>query len=83
MKLSEFIMLTQEEKRLAVVNEGVPIAQRVLLDYMIFLFQLPGFYVETFCCRESKEVKEYRVFHKAEHLTPYLGAISIDDLLKE
>ena len=80
MKLSEFIVLTQEEKRFAVVKEGVPIAQRGLLNYMIFLYQLPGFYVETVCCKQSKEITEYRVFHNAAHLVPYLNAIQIDDL---
>jgi hypothetical protein len=78
MKLSEFIMLPQEEKRSAVLQEGVPVAQRKWLNYMVFLFQLPDFYVETFCCRESKEVREYRVFHNPEHLRPYLQTISID-----
>lgn len=28
MRLSEFIVLTQEEKRLTVVNEGVPLAKK-------------------------------------------------------
>ena len=78
MKLSEFIVLPQEEKRSAVLQEGVPVAQRKWLNYMVFLFQLPDFYVETFCCQESKEVQEYRVFHNPEHLRPYLQRISID-----
>lgn len=78
MKLSEFIMLSQEEKRFAVVHEGVPVAQRKWLNYMVFLFQLPDFYVETFCCQESKEVQEYRVYHNPEHLRPYLQPVSID-----
>ncbi len=83
MKLSEFIVLTQEEKRFTVLHEGVPVAQRPFLEYMIFLFQLPGFYVETFCCTTTKEVKEYRVYHDAAHLIPYFNSIQIDDLLKE
>ena len=80
MKLSEFIVLTQEEKRAVVVQQGVALTQRKLLDYMVFLFQLPGFYVETVCCKQSKEITEYRVFHNAAHLVPYLNAIQIDDL---
>jgi len=48
---------------------------------MVFLFQLPDFYVETFCCLETKEIREYRAFHTANHLTPYLDAIEIDKLL--
>ena len=83
MKLSEFIGLTQEEKRFTVLQEGVPIAKMEILNYMVFLFQLSDYYVETFCCRESKEIREYRVFHNAEHLTPYLEAIPIEHLLKK
>ena len=54
-----------------------------VLNYMVFLFQLPHFYVETYCCQETKEIREYRVFHNAEHLTPYLEAIPIHYLLKK
>jgi hypothetical protein len=77
MRLSEFIMLPQEEKRAAVLQEGVPVAQRKLVDYMVFLFQLPDFYVETFCCKQTKEVQEYRVFHNPAHLRPYLEVFSL------
>jgi hypothetical protein len=83
MKLSEFMLLTQEEKRSTVLQEGVPIAKMEILNYMVFLFQLPNYYVEAYCCQESKEIREYRVFHKAEHLTPYLEAIPLEQLLKK
>lgn len=78
MKLSEFFALSQEEKRFAVTHEGVPIAKRVVNDYMVFLFQLPKFYVETYCCQATKEIREYRVFHNLKHLEPYLEAIKIE-----
>jgi len=81
MKLSEFIVLTQQEKRLTVIQEGVPIAKRHFNNYMVFLFQLPNYYVETFCCLESKAIEEFRVFHNPSHLAPYLDEISIDNLL--
>ncbi|HET9055325.1 MAG TPA: hypothetical protein VFN30_00625 [Chitinophagaceae bacterium] len=83
MKLSEFIELSQEEKRAAVLKEGVAIAKRELLTTMVFLFQLPGFYVETYCSKESKAIVEYRVYHQVGQLTTYLDAISLEDLLKE
>ena len=82
MKLSEFIGLSQEEKRFIVLHEGAPIAKREILNYTVFLFQLSGYYVETYCCQESKEIREYRMFPNAEHLTPYLEAIPIEHLLK-
>ena len=83
MKLSEFILLTQEEKRFIVLQEGVAIAKMEVFNYLVFLFQLPHFYVETYCNRETKEIHEYKVYHKAEHLTPYLEAIPIHHLLRK
>ena len=82
MKLSEFIVLPKEEKRSAVLQLGVALAKWKSQKEMVFLFQLPDFYVETFCCQESKEIVEYRVYYNAEHLTPYLDAIPIDNLLR-
>ena len=81
MKLSEFIVLNQEEKRFAVLHEGVPVAQRQLSDYMIFLFRLPGYFVETYCSKDTKAVQEYRVFHNPAHLPPYLDGLSIEELM--
>ncbi len=83
MKLSEFIELSQEEKRATVLKEGVALAKRELLYSVVFLFQLPGFYVETYCNKQSKEIVEYRLYHDVEQLTPYLEGIPLDDLLRE
>ena len=81
MKLSEFIALTKEQKRYTVLREGVPIAKRQVLHHMVFLFQLPEYYVETFCSFESKEIREFRIFQDPKYLTPYLDAIPLDNLL--
>lgn len=81
MKLSEFIALTEEQKRSTVLTQGVAIAKRHLRDHLVFLFQLPEYYVETYCCYKSKEILEYRVFQNTKQLTPYLNDISIDHLL--
>ncbi|MBI2731588.1 MAG: hypothetical protein HYX40_12715 [Sphingobacteriales bacterium] len=80
MKLSEFMVLTTEEKRAILVKEGVPIAKRDLLKHMVFLFQLSGYYVETYCSKQSKAIEEYRVFHDPEFLIPYLQAINIEKM---
>ncbi len=70
MRLSEFIVLTQEEKRFTVVNEGVPLAKKELSEEMVFLFRLPGFFVETHFSKQTKEIREYLVFHHSPALTP-------------
>ena len=81
MKLSEFIALPEDHKRSAVLTEGVAIAKRELANQLVFLFQLQEYYVETFCCCQSKEILEYRVLHNTRQLTPYLEQIKIDHLL--
>ncbi len=82
MKLSEFIALPEDHKRLIVMTQGVAIAKRELANSLVFLFQLNEFYVETFCCNKSKEILEYRVFENTKHLNPYLECIEISHLLK-
>ena len=81
MKLSEFIALTEDQKRSTVLTKGVAIAKRNENDQLFFLFQLPEYYVETYCCIESKEIVEYRVFQNTKQLAPYLESIRIDHLL--
>lgn len=83
MKLSEFIVLPLEEKKITVTHQGVPIAKREFFDYMIFLFRLTDFYVETYCSKTTKAVEEYRAFFNTDHLGLYLESIPLDDLLKE
>lgn len=81
MRLSDFILLSEEEKKLAVFHHGVPLAKRENAYCKVFLFQLEGYYVETVCNTTSKAIEEYRVFGDTQLLWPYLQAIPIDDLL--
>jgi len=81
MKLSDFILLNEEEKKLTVLHEGVLIAKRFSSDDMVFLFQLESYYVETYCNIANKTIKEYRIFDNIKPLHPYLEAISLDNLL--
>lgn len=81
MKLSDFIVLNEEEKKLTVLHEGVLVGKRIHTDCMVFLFQLDNYYVETFCNLEKKAIEEFRVFDTTKPLNPYLDAIKIDDLL--
>ena len=81
MKLSTFIMLSEEDKRSTVFRQGVPLAQREDDSRKIFLFQLENFYVETVCNKQNKAIEEYRVFGDTQLLQPYLQAIPINDLL--
>jgi hypothetical protein len=81
MRLSDFILLDEQQKKLIVLHEGVLIGKRVDIDLMVFLFQMDSYYVETFCNRANKSIQEFRIFDNMEFLAPYLDAISIDELL--
>ena len=81
MKLSEFIGLSDDQKRSTVLTQGVAIAKRSLTDQVAFLFQFPDYYVETFCGNENKEIQQYYVFQDTDQLAPYLDEIRIDQLM--
>jgi hypothetical protein len=81
MKLSDFILLNGEEKKLTVLHQGVLIAKRNNSDCMVFLFQIGNYYVETYCNLENRAIEEFRAFDHVNPLNPYLDAIRIDDLL--
>ena len=80
MRLSDFILLNEDEKKAAVLHQGVLLAKRSSFDSLIFLFQLGSYYVEAYCNPEDKAVEEYRVFDSGMLLNSYLEAIPIDDL---
>jgi hypothetical protein len=81
MRLSEFMRLDAEQKKLTVLHQGVLIGKRDTAHCKVFLFQLGYYYVETHCNRSNKQVEEFRVFDDTDDLSPYLHSISIDDLL--
>jgi hypothetical protein len=81
MKLSEFILLNEEDKKCAVMKNAVALAQRVYPDFIIFLFQLNNYYVEAYCNKASKAIEEYRVLPDTNAISHYLEAIPIDDLI--
>ena len=81
MRLSEFILLNEQEKKSAVLHRGVLLAKRSNLESMVFLFQLGSYYVEAYCDPEKKAIEEYRMFDNIDSLSPYLDAIPLDNLL--
>lgn len=81
MKLSEFILLNEGEKKQAVYNKAVVLARRTYPDVIIFLFQLEDYYIETYCNVSNKAIEEYRVLPDTNAIGQYLEAIHIDDIL--
>jgi hypothetical protein len=81
MKLSDFIMLNEEEKKLAVLHRGILVAKRNNSTHFFFLFQMDRFYIETCCRIKTKDIEGYKMFHHLKLLEPYLETIAIEDLL--
>jgi hypothetical protein len=81
MKLSEFLLLSEADKKSAIMNEAVPLAQRTYRDMVIFLFQLEDYYVEAYCNTASKAIEEYCILPDTNAICHYLEAITIDELL--
>lgn len=82
MRLSDFIVLGEEEKKGTVLHRGVLLAKRDSKNCKVFLFRLGDYYVEMFCNRQSKAVEEFRAFGNTRLLSPYLHTIPLDDLLR-
>jgi AAA+ ATPase superfamily predicted ATPase len=81
MKLSEFILLNEAEKKWSVMNRAVPLAQGRYRDMIVFLFQLEDYYVEAYCNVADKTIEEYRVLPDTNAIRHYLDAIPIDNLM--
>jgi hypothetical protein len=81
MKLSEFILLSETEKKWLVTHRAAPLAQTTYAHLIVFLFQLEDFYVEAYCNIEDKTIDEYRILPDTNALRHYLEAIPIDELL--
>ncbi|MBG9378557.1 hypothetical protein I5907_20140 [Panacibacter sp. DH6] len=81
MKLSEFILLSEAEKKWSVMHKAVPLARRTYPHVVVFLFQLEDYYVEAFCNVADNRIDEYRVLPDTNAIRHYLDAIPIDELL--
>ena len=82
MTLSDFILLSLEQKGYVALHEGVLVAKRTTTEHLIFLFQINTFYLEMFCSLKSRSIEEMRMFDETKLLNPYLETIEINDLFK-
>ena len=80
MKLSDFIVLDDVQKKDVLLHQGVLVAKRNSTDCMFFLFQMENYYVESEFYKENKTIKEFRAFMNPKSLVPYLD-MPLDDLM--
>jgi hypothetical protein len=81
MRLSDFVLLSEENKKSTLLHEGMLVAKRKQSGNLIFLFQVDAFYVELYGNMATKRVDEYKAFYNTEALHPYLDSIPLDGLL--
>ena len=81
MKLSDFILLNEKEKKHTVLHQGVLVAKRKTASRVTFLFDVENFYVEACFNTGSKDIEEFRMFDSARLPQLYLDNIRLDDLL--
>lgn len=81
MKLSDFILLNEEEKKRVLLHDGVLVGKRHYSGCMVFLFQFPSYYVESYFHLQTKKVEEFRTYTDTGALHAYLEGISISGLL--
>ena len=81
MKLSEFILLNEAEKKCAIMKQAVPLAQRTYSDMVIFLFFFFFFFLVAYCNTADKSIEKYCILPDINAICHYLEAIPIDELL--
>ena len=77
----DFDALDTKAKDFAVTNRGVLLAIRQEPKYFISLYEMNGFYVETFYHIKSRSVIHFRCFTATDLLDPYLDQITLAELL--
>ncbi len=81
MKLSDFLLLNEEQKKTTVLHQGVLVGKRKDDVTISFLFQLNHFYVEACFDVKSRLLREYRMFLSSVLLEQYLDKLELDGLI--
>lgn len=83
MTLYDFNKLEMQDKCNALSSFGVQIADRLheaMQDTIIYLYQLPQFYVEVFYDVWEERPKRFLSFSSLDRLVPYLEEIDISEI---
>lgn len=81
MKLSEFVLLPEDQKVCILWREAKIIAERKERTYNVFLYQVYSFYVEVWHSGNLMNNYKLRSFSTTEELEPYLEKINISELM--
>ncbi|HEX6334690.1 MAG TPA: hypothetical protein VFZ78_10720 [Flavisolibacter sp.] len=80
MTVSQFSVLTDDQKANLVYSEGVLIGLRKTFDCRILLYQLHGFYVEIWYQPSRNIIRNFLSFTSTDRLDPYLRKLSLEGI---
>lgn len=80
MNLKQFKTMSEEKQHRNLLLYGSCVADRMIGNTHILLFQLHGFYVEVFFNENGDEVINTRSFEDTDELLPYLEQIDVNGL---
>jgi hypothetical protein len=78
MTLYQFNQLDELEQKETLWEKGVFLADRVDGEYFIKLYQIDGFYIETYRHIEHNVIKRMRSFSSTNPLDPYIDKLKIN-----
>jgi hypothetical protein len=81
MRLSAFRRLSPNKQHQMVASLGALLCERKTKNFLIYLYQLDGFYIELFFFKESGEFATMKPFDNLDELAPYLEEIDLTYLL--
>jgi hypothetical protein len=81
MQLSVFRRLSPKKQHQLVATMGSLLCERKTKNFLIYLYQLDGFYIELFFFKESGEFATMKPFDNLDELAPYLEVIDLTYLL--
>jgi hypothetical protein len=80
MTLQEYKVLHTEDQARYLRRKGVSIGERTVGPYLVILYAIESFYVETFYDKDSLEMVKLVSFYNTALLEPYLKTIDISVL---
>jgi hypothetical protein len=81
MTFNQYKSLTPYKQYELLVHSGVIVANRISTVYKFILYQIDSFYVEVKSDLFESRVEAIKCFFDTKELDPYLGDISLQDLV--
>jgi len=82
MKLYDFSLLTDYEKKQIIYEQGTYIGKRKINGQTLVAYQVEDFYVEISFTVYRKHISRISCFHSTTRLEPYLMQMDIEELIK-